>query len=125
MRDGRPLNQREIHLRQGESFHFDKRIVLPDDDRIRPTTSHKSKTGIRVEHKLALSLVCTPLPFPGAQSGGTGSEYKTKEVHILAPATLSACCCVIEALQLPAYGEDAELKKHNQMACDERAKDCE
>ena len=28
-------------------------------------------------------------------------------------------------LQLPAYGEDAELKKHNQMACDERAKDCE
>ena len=125
MRDGRSSNEREIHLHDGDSFHFNKRIVLPDDDRIRPTTSLKSNTGIRVGHKLALSLVCTPQPAQGAQSGGTRSEYKTKEVHILAPATLSACCCVIEALQLPAYGEDAELKKHNQMACDERAKDCE
>lgn len=41
---------------------------------------------------------------------------------MLASATLSAYCCIIDVLQLPAYGEDAELKKHNQMACDERAK---
>ena len=129
MRESRTSPARGITLRHGQDFHFEKRIVFPEDGRIRPSTSQHSKTGIRVAHRLAVSLLYTPLQAQAqAQAEGAcapaKSEPKMKEVHMTTPATLSSCCCVVEALQLPAYEDNQELKAINQKACDERAKAC-
>lgn len=121
MRESRTSPARGITLRHGQDFHFEKRIVFPEDGQIRPSTSQHSKTGIRVLHRLAVSLLYTPLQAEGA-CAPTKSEPRMKEVHMTTPATLSSCCCVVEALQLPAYEDNQELKAINQKACDERAK---
>ena len=123
MRESRTSPARGITLRHGQDFHFEKRIVFPEDGQIRPSTSQHSKTGIRVLHRLAVSLLYTPLQAEGA-CAPTKSEPRMKEVHMTTPATLSSCCCVVEALQLPAYEDNQELKAINQKACDERAKAC-
>ena len=68
---------------------------LPDDEKIRPSTAEGAKTGVRVQHELAVSVMYTPLV--------DNPEGHRREKKLSTPATLSSCCCIFDALQLPAY----------------------
>lgn len=76
---------------------------LPDDEKIRPSTAEGARTGVRVQHELAVSIMYTPLV--------DNPEGHRREKKLSTPATLSSCCCIFDALQLPAYsssGRDDE-----------------
>ncbi|KAK9899079.1 hypothetical protein P389DRAFT_209098 [Cystobasidium minutum MCA 4210] len=79
----------------GQEFSLIQQFRLGDDDIIRSTTCEKSKTGIRISHKLALVVHFTPLE--------NNPDKETKELKIATDAVLTSCCCVVEYLQLPKY----------------------
>ena len=81
----------------GSVLSISEQFRVADDAKIRPSTADASKAGIRVKHRLALCIHYTPLT-----NNPTG---ETKELKIAVPATFSSCCCVFEALQLPAYAK--------------------
>lgn len=79
----------------GEELSLSHQFRLPDDNAIRPSTSENSATNIRVSHRLAVCLRFVPLE--------NNPQMETKELKIAIAAILSSCCCLFEALQLPAY----------------------
>lgn len=79
----------------GEELSISEQFRLPDDGKIRPSTAERTKVGIRVSHRLAVCIHYTPLT--------DNPQNETKELKIAIPATFSSCCCIFEALQLPAY----------------------
>jgi hypothetical protein len=106
-------------VKAGSGFFFEKRIIFPEDDRIRATTSPNSSTGLKACHQLSLQISYTP-----TSSSGFQDSRKPRVVRIAAPATMSMCACAVEALELPPYGETAEIQSLHQTACDQRAKAC-
>lgn len=113
-RSGSPLPP--VKLSKGQSFHLQRRFVLPEHDTIRPSTSSRSKTGLRASHKLIVKLLYTPIL--------DGTEMGRKETTMQVPALLSACWCVMEALQLPRYEKHAAQDEARLAfkACDARAR---
>ena len=71
---------------------------LPDDDKIRPSTADGSISGIRVSHELSVCIYYTPLR--------DNPERQKREKKLSTPATISSCCCIFDALQLPAYSSE-------------------
>lgn len=105
-------------IKQGCGYLLERRFIFPENDLIRSSTSPKSQTGLKAMHKLSVAISYTS-HLPDLL---TGNAQKPKLFTMACPATLSMCTCAIEALQLPAYGETAELQSLHQTACDQRAK---
>jgi len=89
-------------LSPGQVFNVSRQFRLPDDDKIRPTTSTNSKTGIRVSHRL-----CVVVHFKALESNPEG---EVKELKVATDAIVSSCCCMFEVLQLPAYSRHPDVK---------------
>lgn len=84
----------------GQELSVYEQFRLPDDGTIRPSTAERTKVGIRVSHKLAACVRYTPLE--------NNPTREMKQIKIAIPATLTSCCCIFEALQLPAYSRKAQ-----------------
>jgi len=82
----------------GSSLSISKHVRLLDDSRIRPTTPLHTVTGLRIGHRLAVTIIYSKI--------SKGSKRERKEYRIASPATISSCHAMLDALQLPAYSED-------------------
>jgi hypothetical protein len=94
----------EVLLEADQDWSLNTRFVLPDDKRLRASTLPTSKTGLRVTHKLALTLSYY-VKIPNDDSANLS---KLEEIHFEVPAIFSSCYCVLDALQLPQYVESSE-----------------
>lgn len=88
-------------FKPNQFFNVSRQFRLPDDDKIRPTTSENSQTGIRVSHRLAVVVHFQPLT--------KNPENELKELRIATDATVSSCCCMFEVLQLPVYSRHPDI----------------
>ena len=86
----------------GQSFDLSEAFRLSEDGNLlRPSTSQNSKTGIRVEHLFQIQIHFRPSPSADTP------EPSPLVVTVASPATISACCNLIEEVQLPAYSTKA------------------
>lgn len=81
-------------LREGNDFQLSREFRLPNDDVVRPSTPEPSITGIRVSHQLQVAIRYTPL-----------SMNQKLEIKATIDATISSCCAMFAALQLPSYAQ--------------------
>lgn len=82
----------------GSSFSICKRIRLPNEMNLRPSTPKACLTGIKVAHKLSVIITYTPL-------GADVQKKQKKEFCIAMPVTISSCRSMVAGNQLPAYVE--------------------
>ena len=80
-----------------------KQMRLPDESKLLPTTPNSAITGLRIDHRIEVTLVYT-LP----QMGDTQLEHTIKS-----GATISSCHCTLETFQLPAYALDERADEPN------------
>lgn len=89
----------------GSTFALANRVIqLADETSISPTVPDESVTGIKVSHRLGVTVTYTPLTvLSRVGSVVTYQEMPKKEYKITTSAIISSCRCTLEALQLPAY----------------------
>lgn len=95
--------QTPIRLNTYEELSVIEQFRLPDDDKIRPSTAEGAITGISVQHELSVCIYYTPLH--------DNPERLRREKKLSTPATLSSCCCIFDALQLPAYSSGEQTNE--------------
>lgn len=88
------------NFRAGESCRISQKIRLPNEYDLRPTTPSEAVTGIRIIHRLSVTMVYTPIEAV--------SRMGKKEYRVSTSATISSCRCKLDHLQLPAYSADAK-----------------
>lgn len=79
-----------------EEEEWEKQIRLPDEHHLRPSTSDKSITGIRVRHSLTV-WVTYKVPREGEK------KRRIMRQKLERPVTIGACHTMRDNLELPAY----------------------
>ena len=130
------LSEERLTLQPSQPWSIEQTVLLPDDPAIASSVSPLSKTGLRPNHRLQMTVTYAPIL---REAGRSASRVRgqmdedlaetrlvaglKKEIVVSTPVTLSNCACVAYALTLPAYGqaEYEDLLRH-QKACDQRSR---
>ncbi|EJD35736.1 hypothetical protein AURDEDRAFT_175186 [Auricularia subglabra TFB-10046 SS5] len=88
--------------------NFDYVSRLPDHRSLRPTSDAASPAFVRVAHKAVVQVRYWAVSAP---------EGKEQIVHFSRPLQLSYCCCRLDAVLLPTYGQEIAQSETGLLGC--------
>ncbi|EJD35741.1 hypothetical protein AURDEDRAFT_175191 [Auricularia subglabra TFB-10046 SS5] len=88
--------------------NFDYVARLPDHRSLRPTSDAASPAFVRIAHKAVIQVRYWADGAP---------EGKEQIVHFSQPLQLSYCCCRLDAVLLPMYGQETVQSETGTLGC--------